>query len=263
MADDSAEGGSRRTLLPESLVADFEALGLGAYEARVLLTLLHVESATSADLARRSGVPRTSIYQVVDALTERGLALRVPAGGPARWCSPGRDEVLDRIYRVEEDRLRTQRARLGRIREVLSDAFPEATGTVLAYAHVVHGAAQLRALHDHLLETVTSELLVMQQAPSSSEEPANPLVLAALGRGVDHQILCQGDGWGLTAYLAAGARARLVPTLPMAMVVADRAAVLLSVDGAGQAATLFVEHPGFAAVQATGFERLWETARPP
>ena len=262
--------------MPESLVAEFEALALGAYEARVLLTLLHVESATSAELARHSGVPRTSIYQVVDSLTDRGLAQRIPSDGPARWSSPGPDEALDRMYRLAEERLCAQRVRLDRIRRIMDEAFPEASGPGTAYAQVFHGTAQVSGLYNHLIETVTSELLTMNRPPYSNAERVNSRILAALGRGVDHRILYQLDEWDsaeapfrqiMDTYHAAGARAGCIVHVPFMMAVADREVALISINDPRQTdvgfpTTLLLEHPGFAVLQAIGFEGLWERSQP-
>jgi hypothetical protein len=132
-------------------------------------------------------------------------------------------------------------------------------------------------MYNHLLETVGSELLVLSRPPYSNGEQVNPLALAALGRGVEHRVLYQFPEWRsptlapfratMDLYHAAGVLARTIADVPMTMVVADRQAVLISISEHEQAdaafpTTVLVEHPGFAAVQATGFERLWEKGLP-
>jgi hypothetical protein len=65
----------------------------------------------------------------------------------------------------------------------------------------------------------------------------------------------------------AGAAGRVVDALPGAVAIADRSAALIAMvdpvlgDG-GVPTMLLVEHPGFAALQAEGFERIWESAKP-
>lgn len=53
------------------------------YAARLLLVLRSVGSASSAQLAQLSGVPRTSVFQVMEALAEEGPVEAVPTFGPA------------------------------------------------------------------------------------------------------------------------------------------------------------------------------------
>lgn len=264
--------------LPEPLISEFEALSLGHYAARVLLTLLQLESATSAELARHSGVPRTSIYQVIEELTGRGLAQRVGGDGPARWSSPGRDEVLDRLSSLEEERLRHQRSRIDRIRSTLSDLFPDAPVSAGAYVHVLPGMGQVASIYERMLAEVHSELLVYNRAPYvSATDHVNPAVLAALSRGVECRVLYQTEQWNdldhrdfrqaMHAYHGAGVKGRMVEQLPVKLAVADRCVALLSLTNptlpdTGFPTTLLVEHPGFAALQANGFDQLWRGAKP-
>ena len=110
--------------VPESLRRELQELGLRPYEARVLLALLRAGSANSAQLAELSGVPRTSTYQVMEALTEHGLAERVPTHGPAVWTCQGWEAVVDVLDAVEEERLRQHHARTGRLRKAMAEVLP-------------------------------------------------------------------------------------------------------------------------------------------
>ena len=110
--------------VPESVRRELQELGLRPYEARVLLALLRAGSANSAQLAELSGVPRTSTYQVMEALTEQGLAERVPTHGPAVWSCSGWEAVVDALDAAEEERLREHHARTLQLRQILSEVLP-------------------------------------------------------------------------------------------------------------------------------------------
>ena len=110
--------------VPDSLRLELQELGLRPYEARVLLALLRAGSANSAQLAELSGVPRTSTYQVMEALTEQNLAERVPTHGPAVWTCGGWEAVVDALDAAEEERLRQHHARTVQLRQVLSETLP-------------------------------------------------------------------------------------------------------------------------------------------
>ena len=110
--------------MPDSIRRELQELGLRPYEARVLLALLRAGSANSAQLAELSGVPRTSTYQVMEALTEQGLAERVPTHGPAVWTCGGWESVVDALDAAEEARLRQHHARTGRLRTALAEVLP-------------------------------------------------------------------------------------------------------------------------------------------
>ena len=102
---------------------ELQELGLRPYAARLLLALLQVGSGTSSQLAQRSGVPRTSVYQVMEPLIQQGLVEAVPTVGPAVWTCPGWEEVVDILDDAEEERLRQHHQRTERLRQEMADVF--------------------------------------------------------------------------------------------------------------------------------------------
>lgn len=273
----------------EALRRELEDLGLSSYEARVLLALLQGGPANSADLARMSGVPRTSAYQVLEELGAKRLVERVPGGRAAVWASPGVDLVFDRLDAAQEDRLRAHRARTARLREALATPAPPPGAVASPFVHMVRGSAEVRSVYDRLVAGATDEVLVFNRPPYSSvinvvkrtpydragEDEVYPCVLEALERGVRFRVLYEAERWfepgaagfrqAMAAYHQAGVRARLVNELPAKLAVADRSSVLLALHDPGQEvgfpANLFIDHAGFAALQADAFEHRWATAR--
>jgi len=63
------------------------------------VTLLQVGSATSSELARLTGIGRTTIYPVLEELRAKRLAESLPGSGVVCWSCPGRDEVVRRRER--------------------------------------------------------------------------------------------------------------------------------------------------------------------
>ena len=120
----SGQGAAGAAPVPDNLRRELQELGLRPYEARVLLALLRAGSANSAQLAELSGVPRTSTYQVMEALTEQGLAERVPTHGPAVWTCQGWEAVVDVLDAAEEERLRQHHARTSRLRQAMAEVLP-------------------------------------------------------------------------------------------------------------------------------------------
>ena len=264
--------------MAENILREFEGLELSPYAARVLVALLRVGSANSAELARLSGVPRTSTYQIIEELSRKGLAERLGVDGPATWASPGRDEVLDRLDALQEERLHQQQARTARIRQLLASTFPETPSVAGRYVHVLIGVAQVATMYDRLVAAAQSELLVFNRPPySRSPDQVSATVLDAVARGVDTRALYEEAQWcdpgassfraAMHQYHAAGVRGAVIPGLPIKLAVADRRVALIAMPDpllpdASFPTTLLVEHPGFAALQAGAFDRWWALARP-
>ncbi len=69
----------------EKLIEALKDFGMSEYESKVLLTLIAKGELTAKEIADFSGVPRTSVYEVVRALTERGIV--EASGKPLKFRS--------------------------------------------------------------------------------------------------------------------------------------------------------------------------------
>ncbi len=54
------------------VIGNLRKLGLTEYESRVYLTLLKENFSSASLVARKSGVPRTKIYGVLESLRDKG-----------------------------------------------------------------------------------------------------------------------------------------------------------------------------------------------
>ncbi|MGH9190068.1 MAG: TrmB family transcriptional regulator, partial [Acidimicrobiales bacterium] len=270
-----ADPGAAHPLLAR-LQPVFEELGLNGYQARVLLALLQVGTATAVQLARLSGVPRTSVYPVLNELETKRLISQM-AGKSTSWVSPGEEVVLDRLYAEHMERFSNLENRVEGARQMLAQlAFPSAPA--MPYVHVIHSAAQSRLAFEQALSATSSELLMFTRPPWSwPKGSGNETVLGTLARGVRARALYQAsdlaDPHGassraeLDAYHAAGTAGRVLDELPMKLAIFDRQVALLALSDpkladVGFPTSLLVEHPGYAALQAVAFDQLWAGAKP-
>lgn len=266
----------------DALQRDMEELGLNPSEARVTLALLQLGSARSTELAKAAAVPRTNIYQVLQALADKGVVVRVPGAGPATWATPGRDKVLDRLETAlaaaQEERLQQHRLRTARVRELLSETVADPPTATAPNVQLLTCPADVRRCHEQLLRDAEVEVVVFNRPPYSTvASTTNAAAMHAMARGVGMRILYQAAQVedpeahafraGLELYAEAGAESRVVDTLPIKLLVADRRCVLLAMDDptaldTSFPVTLLIEHAGYAESQAEMFERYWERSRP-
>lgn len=260
----------------ETIRRNLEELGLNGYEARVLLALLEVGSASAPDLARLAGIHRTSVYPVLQELSARGLAQPLPGPKPV-WASPGRDEVLERLKAPQEEHLRALASRIDQTRELLTEVAPPVSGP-LPYLHFIRGAAQTKATYNRFLKEATTEVLVCNRPPYSwTPGQTNRAVLAMLARKVAVRALY--DAAGLQSpeaaafrrehegYMAAGVEARVVDRLPIKLVVVDRRIAMVAMadsnaPDAGYPDVLHIDNPSYAEAHAAIFEHYWSIGWP-
>ena len=88
---------------PDRLVECLKSLGITKYEALVYIALLRVPSARATEIHETSGVPRASVYPVLDQLLEKDL-VSVSQSVPKRFAAISPDDAISRlISRIEHD----------------------------------------------------------------------------------------------------------------------------------------------------------------
>ena len=124
-----------------------QRVGLSKYEAEAYYVLLAQGPLTGYELGKRSGVPLSKSYEVLERLTRRGLAFVQP-GEPARY-------IADRVERFLEQTRTDQAAILSALATALADAQPTDASDEF---WVVRGRANIldraRALIDDATDTV-------------------------------------------------------------------------------------------------------------
>ena len=250
-----------------------ELFGLGMYESRMLMALLRAGTSDGLRLSREAEVPRTSAYQTLEALSEKGLAEPMPGDGKTIWTSPGWEEVLERLdaahRQASEDRLREYAARTGWVREQLAQAFVSAPAAALPSVRFLRRAAHVKREYERLLSEARSHLVMFTKPPYASPPGwANPFVLDALKRGVKARVVYEegkDDRPEFATFHAAGTVAHVAADLPLKLAIVDSSWALVGVDAGdegGYPSTMLIDHPGFVRLLEAAFEQYWEAGRP-
>jgi sugar-specific transcriptional regulator TrmB len=87
------------------LVDQLVKTGFTEYEAKVYVALQRVSPATGYQVAKESGVPRSTIYEVLGKLIARGAVFTQSFGEMVRYAPVPPDELLDRMRHEFEDTL--------------------------------------------------------------------------------------------------------------------------------------------------------------
>ena len=104
---------------PPRIVAYLRSLGLTKYEALVYIALLHVNGATASEIHGISGVPRASVYPVLDQLVHKEL-VTVSQSSPKRFAAlPPHEGIGNLLSCIERDAARAEEALAEIVREQL------------------------------------------------------------------------------------------------------------------------------------------------
>lgn len=129
----------------DQLLDELKRVGFSQYEARAYVALLQRAPVTGYELSKRSGVPRSMIYEVLGKLLDRGAAYAVPAE-PITYAPVPAGELVERLKREAEETFGYLEGALGsleRPREVDTIKRTRGRGPVSAeLAAIVEGARE-------------------------------------------------------------------------------------------------------------------------
>ena len=156
-----------------------EHLGLTSYEAKVVVGLQKLGTATASEIARVTDVPRSQVYGTADSLEERGL-LEVQNASPTRFRAVDLDEAMARLSERFERERRRATEYLREVQGSLSGDADEHRPDIW----VTRGADNVTRRVEDLLADAEERVLI-----AASEESLLPASLVAtletlVGRGV-------------------------------------------------------------------------------
>jgi len=178
-----------------------QSLGLKEYEAKCFVALSRIDAATARDVSDLSEVPRTRVYDAVDALEDAGLVARQHSN-PQRFRAVPVAEAADTLRDQYDARIDDLRAAL--------DSLPDAQQDGDDAAHEVWtltGAGAVENRTERLVADARQALAVVATADALTDDVVAELD-AATDRGVDVVVGCVDDPGADTALAAVdGARA--------------------------------------------------------
>lgn len=126
----------------DQIVSELQKVGFSQYEAQAYVALLQYSPVTGYELSKRSGVPRSMIYEVVGKLLDRGAAYVIPAE-PTTYAPVPAKEVIMRLRHNAEETFTTLE---GSLTALESPAEVETIKHIRGYDPVL---AEMTALIEH------------------------------------------------------------------------------------------------------------------
>jgi sugar-specific transcriptional regulator TrmB len=250
-------------------IGELTRLGLTTYEARAYIALLGRDSFTAAQVAKRAGLPRQRIYDVLGTLIEKGLASGRP-GRVVKYAPVAPELAIERLMNIQREEVR--RLELSAV-DMIQGMMPAyRTGLEhtdpLEYIEVLREAAAINARFAELQAGVKREILVFTKPPYATPPQENVEGLEVTRTHTARSVYEFGVfddpavTEGVRRFIEAGEEARFVERLPMKMVIIDEEIVLFGLEdpvGGRQALTVMVvEHAALATVLKVAFNTVWD-----
>lgn len=251
--------------------AQLVELGLSPTEAQVYLALLSQNgSLGAAAVAAATGLSRTSVYQILCSLADKGL-IATGLGYGSKFSVVAPDHALPSLVVRERETL-SQRERLADVlgQQLASLVTPAETGPEEPI-QVIRNPQVFTERFERLQLEAERQVDMIVKAPILNPRKDNPTQAKAQRRGIRFRSLYEAavledpevkpfvEGW-----IAGGEEARVYNgELPYKLAVFDSEVVLLTLEMPGeQLRALFIRHEKLAKSLSMLFEFLWERGEP-
>lgn len=242
-------------------------IGIDATQQQVYRTLLARPAATVAELAETLDLPDRTVAAALEGIADLGLASPV-AGEGGRYAPAPPAMALGSILTRHRDDLSRAEMLVTELAEHYRDAVGDRSARDLI--EVVTGMAAIRHRLDHLQRTAMNEVLAFVTSPavvvSTTENLAEDL---AVRRGVDYHVVIERAQVETPGFLGHAAEAidrgqqlRVVETLPIKLVVADRRLAMVPLLDTGQPGAVLVHGGGLLNALVALFENVWARSMP-
>lgn len=168
-------------------IARLRSFGLSEYAARAYLALLDLGTTEARDVAALSKVPASKVYNILEQLHEKGLALILPEF-PRKYAPVPFDDFLDRL-RQEHD---AAAAKIQRDLEDLSELYAVSGEAARGERDSISLVRGRRNVVDRLADAARSteqEMLLAIPARLLEDEPLRAALEAVAGKGAAVKVL--------------------------------------------------------------------------
>ena len=250
------------------------SLGMTHYEAAVYQALLERGRFTAAEAAAQSGVPRQRVYDVLERLVARGLAMRSIGKGKRAYSAlePGQGLAgLVEAFRQEQEQ--ETRRRLLSLQEVLPDLIHMYTNGSRSeeQAECLQLLSDRRQVLDMLRSlslAAEREILIFVRKPMiGSYEENIATIRDVIGRLKPCAVFQKADVENtdlfelMQTYVAMGANVRVVERIPLKGRLFDERKAVIILEEPTQSqpivSGLHLEHPNLVRALKLSFQSLW------
>ena len=252
-----------------------EALGLSTTAEALYRALLTHGPTTDSRLPDLVDAEVSAVQAALDEL-KRVELVQCISGSPDCWLAGSPEVALASLVVQQQEALLERQRDLERAQSTVSELIrlsrsraPGGGADAVEFTSDVE-ATRRRCRHfERTTERYVMALHKLGQSPAHEPDP-EPGALAMLDHGIEVQsvyeravLLVPGRFETLRRVTAAGEQARTLPTVPLKLVVYDRAHEMVQLDDDEVATTaLFVHQSGLLAGLVCLFELLWERAVP-
>ena len=246
-----------------------DVLGLDATEEGAYRRLVALPSASAEDLAEVMTSSVSALATALSALEDKGLVAR-STGQPGHFVASPPSLALGSLIVQREEEIRRAQLELGRLTEQYRGSVADRTGTDVV--DVVRGSRAVADRFAQMQRGASSEVVALVKTSvavvTAEENTASEDV--AVARGVAYRVVLERSAFEQPGFMdrvvdsiSAGEKVRVIDSLPLRLVIADRSLALLPLaptasDSGGGA--LLVHESGLLDALLHLFDLVWASS---
>ncbi|MHC1626474.1 MAG: TrmB family transcriptional regulator [Methanoculleaceae archaeon] len=219
-------------------------LGLTRYEIAVYIALLAQEGATAMEIHELSGVPRASVYPIIDRLSQKGL-VSISNTSPRRFNGVPPDRGIDLLLGRIEEHAERARERLRKIFESRRQRTREVQETIWSLSGddviVARLCEMIRGARRHVLLATAWPFIRDSLLPAIRETEAEVEIYTGDWDPEVEEV----SNIHLYSWPHTGTKVRALHATGACVI--DRSAAMVFFHGENGATALYSESPGFLA----------------
>jgi HTH-type transcriptional regulator, sugar sensing transcriptional regulator len=242
-----------------------ESLGLTSYEIKVYLSLLEAGSMTASNISKKSGVPYSKIYEVLNSLEDKGW-LESDSSRPQKFFPKSPFTAVEAMKMRIESSIRDSK------NMIMSELMPIYRKSGLRERPeiwVVMGVYNIAARISEIIQTCQHELLIaLPQVAEGIARPLQPTLRMLQEKGVKIDVLASEEASSDTLRtISRVAEVRLKNNMFGGGVIGDSKHVMIllsegrSEAGNFEPTAIWAEHIGLARFAKDYFHYLWADAQ--
>jgi sugar-specific transcriptional regulator TrmB len=243
-----------------------ESLGLTNYEIRVYTTLLFLGSTTAAEISKKSGVPYSKIYDVLNSLYERGWTYS-DNSRPQNFFPKSPSTAVESMMIEMENSFRSYRNIL------INELMPIYEKTGLKEKPDIWVVSGLYNIADKVTEIIRSSkeeiLIAIPKVPEKVIKTIQPFLRELFEKGVKIVVLASEEtNDEIIKSISRVAEIRLKNSMFGGGVIGDSKQVLIllgegksDINNTYDLIAIWAEHVGLASFAKDYFKYLWEDAK--
>ncbi|MDP7260666.1 MAG: helix-turn-helix domain-containing protein, partial [archaeon] len=236
--------------------------GLNKYESELYTALLKLGSSTAGELASKSNVPRSRVYDVLISLEKKGFAL-IQVGRPVKYTATAPDKLVGSIVSNYEDDHKERLSDFERIKGNLLKSLSSIHGTEGSeddnLVGIIRGKSNIYSQMKNMISDSKSSIVKIASGESAGhfEKHCSGHIEGAKKRGVNTRLIINSDGKDSDS--KSSADSRLSKNSHGRFFVKDGEELLAFLKG-GESA-LWIRDSSLAGSFAGLFESVWQNSK--